>query len=174
MTTLWQDMLYGFRTLLKKPGFTIVAALSLGLGIGANTIIFTLIDTTLLRPLPYPDAGRLVMIWSIPLDHPDQLNSVRAYNYLAFRERAQSFEAMGGIRGSQRSFIREPGGEITRIKAIAGGGRIYRLDNLRNWDMLADLPARDQRAVRAVLDDDFGDTESLQARDRRLRALIPP
>jgi putative ABC transport system permease protein len=98
MTTLWQDVLYGFRMLLKKPGFTIVAALSLGLGIGANTIIFTLIDTTLLRPMPYPDAGRLVMIWSIPLDHPDQLNTVRAYNYLAFRERGQSFEAMGGVR----------------------------------------------------------------------------
>jgi putative ABC transport system permease protein len=98
MTTLWQDVLYGFRTLLKKPGFAIVAALSLALGIGANTVIFTLIDTTLLRPMLYPNASRLVMIWSIPLDHPDQLNSVRAYNYLAFRERAQSFEAMGGIR----------------------------------------------------------------------------
>src|SRR5215472_13654433 len=98
MTTLWQDILYGFRVLMKKPGFAIVAALSLALGIGANTVIFTLIDTTLLRPLPYPDAGRLAMIWSVPLDHPDQLNGVRAYNYLTFQQRAQSFEAMGGVR----------------------------------------------------------------------------
>ncbi len=98
MTTTWQDILYGFRMLLKKPGFTVVAALSLALGIGANTVIFSLIDTTLLRPLPYAEPGRLVMIWSVPQDHPDQLNGVTAYNYLAFQRRAKSFEAMGMIR----------------------------------------------------------------------------
>jgi hypothetical protein len=100
MTTAWQDILYGFRMLLKKPGFTLVAALSLALGIGANTVIFSLIDTTLLRPLPYKDPGRLVMIWSVPQDHRDQLNGPTAYNYLAFQQRAQSFEAMGALRNN--------------------------------------------------------------------------
>ncbi len=98
MNTWWQDVVYGFRMLLSKPGFTIIAALSLALGIGANTVIFSLIDTTLLRPLPYPEADRLVMIWSVPLDRKDQTNGVAAYNLLAFQERAKSFEAMGGIR----------------------------------------------------------------------------
>jgi putative ABC transport system permease protein len=98
MTTTWQDIIYGFRTLRKKPGFTIVAALSLALGIGANTVIFSLINTTLLRPLPYAAPDRLVELWSIPLDHKDQRNWVVAANLLAFQQRAQSFQAMGGAR----------------------------------------------------------------------------
>jgi putative ABC transport system permease protein len=98
MTTSWQDIIYGFRMLLRKPGFTIVAALSLSLGIGANTLIFSLINTTLLRPLPYADPDRLVEIWSVPKDHKDQRNWVTAYNLVAFRERAKSFAAMGGTR----------------------------------------------------------------------------
>ena len=98
MTTLWQDSVYGFRMLLRKPGFTIVAALSLALGIGANTLIFSLINTTLLRPLPYADPDRLVEIWSVPKDHKEQRNWITAYNLLPFRERAQSFAAMGGTR----------------------------------------------------------------------------
>ncbi len=96
MTTWGQDFLYGFRMLLRKPTFTLIAAVSLALGIGANTVIFSLINTTLLRPLPYAEPSRLVMIWSVPLDHRDQLNGVTAYNYQAFQERAKSFEA-GGI-----------------------------------------------------------------------------
>jgi putative ABC transport system permease protein len=98
MTSTWQDVVYGFRMLLKKPGFTVIAALSLALGIGANTVIFSLIDTTLLRPLPYADPDRLVMVWSVPLNHPDQNDGVTAYNYLAFQERAKSFDSMGLIR----------------------------------------------------------------------------
>src|ERR1051326_1136639 len=100
MKTLWQDVVYGFRALLKKPGFTVVAALSLALGIGANTVIFSLINTTLLRPLPFPEANRLVMIWSVPVNHRDQLNGVTAYNYLTFQERAKSFESIGIIRNN--------------------------------------------------------------------------
>lgn len=98
MTTWRQDVLYGFRILLKKPALTIVAALSLALGIGANTVIFSLINTTLLRPLPYPEADRLVMIWSVPLDHRERLNGVTTYNYAEFQAKAKSFESMGGIR----------------------------------------------------------------------------
>lgn len=98
MTTAWQDIIYGFRALWKKPGFTIVAALSLALGIAANTVIFSLINTTLLRPLPYAAPDRLVELWSVPLDHKDQRNWVTAFNLLAFQQRAKSFQTMGGTR----------------------------------------------------------------------------
>ena len=83
MNTVWQDLLYGFRMLLKKPGFTIVAALSLGLGIGANATIFSIINATLLSDLPFQDADRLVVLWSAPLNRPGIRNGVTAGNYLA-------------------------------------------------------------------------------------------
>src|SRR5215470_3947865 len=63
METLRQDLSYGFRTLFRNPGFTAVAVLSLAIGIGANSAIFSVFNALLLRPLPYQDADRLVILW---------------------------------------------------------------------------------------------------------------
>jgi putative ABC transport system permease protein len=103
MKTLWQNLIYGFRMLLKKPGFTAVAALSLALGIGANTVVFSLINTTLLRPLDYPDSSKLVVVWSVPLQHRDQRNNVNFSTFSALRDRAQSFEVLGAVNGGAKS-----------------------------------------------------------------------
>src|SRR6185369_8145570 len=64
METLWHDLYFGIRMLAKKPGFTAVAILSLAIGIGANSAIFSVTNALLLHPLPYQDADRLVILWS--------------------------------------------------------------------------------------------------------------
>ena len=94
MNTLLQDLRYGVRILLKQPGFTLVAVITLALGIGANTAIFSLVNSVLLRPLPFRDPDRLVrMIQSSPkLGLPTW--GVSQADFGAYREQNRSFESM--------------------------------------------------------------------------------
>jgi putative ABC transport system permease protein len=92
---LLQDVRYGTRMLLKNPGFTIVGVLTLALGIGANTAIFTLVDAVMLEPLPYPQPDRLVALGGRAPNRPqNDLELVHPTEFLEWRNHARSFESL--------------------------------------------------------------------------------
>ncbi len=103
MQTLWQDLRFGARMLLKKRGFTLIAIITLALGIGANTAIFSVINAVLLRPLPLEEAGRLV--WMMERHEQIPTRMISYPNFLDWRARSQSFEAMAITRGWQTALV---------------------------------------------------------------------
>ncbi len=117
---LWQDALYGLRMLRNHPGFTAIAVGSLALGIGANTAVLGAIDSVLLGSLPFPNASRLVLIHTFPLDDARQNNSASLPDYLAWKDQCHVFEAMGASLNDQRDFGAEEDG--TPAERIAGQG----------------------------------------------------
>src|SRR5215470_9634976 len=97
MSSLMQDIKYGFRVLRGSPAFTATAVVVLALGIGANTAIFTVVNAILLRPLPFPDSARLMQIWHVPpaKSFPGMKQfTVSPANYLDWKAQNHSFQQM--------------------------------------------------------------------------------
>jgi len=97
MGTMLHDVRYGIRMLARKPGFAALAALTLALGIGANTAIFSVIDAVLLKPLPYKDTDRLVLVWEQNPERGWYRNIVSAANFLDWRRQNDVFTEMAAI-----------------------------------------------------------------------------
>jgi len=98
MQTLWQDLRYGARMLLKKPGFTLIAVITLALGIGANAAIFSVVNAVLLRPLPFKDPDRLMLIRETKLPQFPEF-SVSPGNFLDWRKQNTVFERLVAFSG---------------------------------------------------------------------------
>jgi putative ABC transport system permease protein len=117
MRILYQDIIFGMRMLRRNPGFTITAVLCLALGIGACTAVFSVVNTVLLRPLPFADSDRLVLVGEIPLrekreDYPFSSSGF----FLDLREQTRSFEEIASVRHASFQFT---GGEFPeRIRGL--------------------------------------------------------
>src|SRR5215204_1980142 len=97
MQALFQDLRHGARMLLRQPGFTLIAVLTLALGGGANTAIFSVVDAVLLKPVPYPEAGRLVFLWSTMDARGVPRSGSSMPDYREWRDQSRAFEGLAGF-----------------------------------------------------------------------------
>ena len=97
MSALWQDLRFSFRSFAKNPGFTAVVVMTLALGIGANTAIFSVLNAAVLRPLPYADPDRLVMVFTYFPSQQEESFPMSAPEFLEYKSMTGSYEALAAV-----------------------------------------------------------------------------
>src|SRR5436190_11158661 len=126
---LSQDVRYGARMLLKNPGFTLIAVLALALGIGANSAIFSVVNTLLLRPLPYKNPSQLVVIWENATHLGFPKNTPSAANFLDWQKQNTLFDGMAAF--AERSFNLTGVGEPERLEGRRVSANLFDLLGVR-------------------------------------------
>jgi predicted permease len=116
MHTLWQDLRHGARALAKNLGFTSIAVLTLALGIGANTAIFSVVNSVLLQPLPYKDPGKLVFVWSTMISQGVPFSGSAAPDFREWRDRNHVFSGMAAYAYDNFN-LALPGEEPARLQS---------------------------------------------------------
>src|SRR5688500_11612287 len=120
-----RDLRYGARALLRAPGFTAVATLTLALGIGANTAIFSVVNTVLLKPLSYRDPGRLVFVWERNTAIGKDRDLVAPPNYLDWKAQNAVFDGLGAYR--MGGFAMTGAGEPESVTAMFMSSSMFRV-----------------------------------------------
>ena len=124
MDSIIKDIRYGLRSLVKRPGFTVIALIALALGIGANTAIFSLVNAVVLQPLPYPDPDRLVWAWGTVRNGTTRA-SVAPLDYLDFRNQNKTFEQLAASLTLPASANLTGSGDPERLTASAVTGNFF-------------------------------------------------
>src|SRR5881392_2884517 len=122
-TNMLTDIRYGLRQLIQHPGFTIIAILTLALGIGANTAIFSVVNAVLLKPLPFPAPNELVAVGGIDLNEtasPPRLDSMCYPDFFDFRDLNKSFANIAVYRDRPIALVDEGGAQSLRGKKVSG------------------------------------------------------
>src|ERR1700730_18585385 len=151
METLLRDIRYGIRSLLKRPGFTMVALIALALGIGANTAIFSLVNAVLLRPLPFGEPDRLVWMWG-NIRNGGSRASVSPLDFLDYRKQNTTFEEFAASTGGPIPLNLTGNGEPERLTAAGVTGNYFQALGVkpvlgRTFLLENESPGRDQVAV---------------------------
>ena len=120
MGTLLQDVQYGLRSLTRSRGFAVAAVLTLALGIGANTMIFSVINTVLLQPLPYAEPDRLVMLWETTERMPEERDSVSLPNYRDWQAENHVFEGMALFDATGKGYNLSGAGRVNDPEQVPG------------------------------------------------------
>jgi putative ABC transport system permease protein len=154
LESLLQDLRYGLRTLAKNPGFTSAAVLTLALGIGANTAIFSVVNGVLLSPLTGRDPDRLVMLWESTKDTPQ--TAVSYPNYVDWRQRARSFEDIAVYNGFDQ-FTMTGQGDPERVRGGLASGNLFTVIGVEPalGRLLDPRDDRPEAEPVAVITDDF-------------------
>ncbi len=121
MQTLWQDVRYSARMLLKRPAYTLIAVITLALGIGANAAIFSIINDVLLRSLPYPEPDRIVTLWESNTKENIARDDVSPANFLDWRERQQVFSDIAFANPNSLEYAGSDEPEVIRAAAVSKG-----------------------------------------------------
>src|SRR4051794_38519873 len=116
LENLLRDLRFGVRMLRRNPGFAAVAALTLGLGIGANTAIFSVVNAVLLRPLPFPRSGDLVLIWATNTETGNTEDVATYPDFADWKARSRSFERMAAF--TTRGATLASGEQAERVDAV--------------------------------------------------------
>ena len=129
MDSILQDLRYGLRMLVRNPGFAAVAVMTLALGIGANTAIFSVVNATMLEPLPFPNRDRLVMVWEHSYKNGRERNVVNPGNFLRWRERVRSIRNMAMIVKNEINVTGK--GEPERVASAIVSPALFSITGIR-------------------------------------------